>query len=130
MEGLKNNNLQITDFDFLKLQLKELELPDGLTAVDDMLTCWGKRLANEANLYLVEGLKLKGFSFEDDLDVIKFVSSRCVVTVDEATNMATYYVDGVPFLARDFRFAVINTSYFDLERNVIVAANRNGYFFL
>ena len=49
-----------------------------------------------------EGLRLKGFEFNNDSDLIEFISKRCSCIDYSQKKRKVYYIDGDPFLVHDY----------------------------
>lgn len=55
---------------------------------------------------IVEGLKLKGYEFEDKKSLFDFVSKNCTVINQSHLNINTYVVKDIPFLHYDYSFNI------------------------
>ena len=56
---------------------------------------------NHLENVIIEGLKLKGYSFENRNDLLKFVQKN-VGVAETGTYVKTYYVNETPFLQHDY----------------------------
>ncbi|UII79985.1 hypothetical protein [Flagellimonas sp. CMM7] len=52
---------------------------------------------------VLEGLKRKGFEFDDKLSLEKFVTTRCRVEDNKEFQEKTYFVDNTPFFLHKYR---------------------------
>lgn len=52
----------------------------------------------EMDMVITEGLKRKGFEFENNFEIEQFIRERCKMTINEETEERILYVDDIPFL--------------------------------
>ncbi len=50
----------------------------------------------------LEGLKLKGFEFDNRMEIEEFINSRCRCEDNTHHKEQVYYVDNTPFLVYDY----------------------------
>jgi len=76
--------------------MKELDFMT--TAVNDLT----KTLNNKLDEILIEGLKEKGFEFDNRHDLIEFIQYRCSCEDMPDKKERVYYVDDKPFLLHNY----------------------------
>ena len=76
---------------------KGFEMPEqNYDFIHDIISVANDNLITQMNNITIEGLKRKGFEFENNYELTEFLKARCRVT--EFENERTYYVDDKPFL--------------------------------
>jgi flagellar basal body-associated protein FliL len=81
-----------------------------------------EQINNQINQIIIEGLRLKGISFDDINDLKRFIKNHCQsATKDRQT---TFFVSGIPFLV------YCEDSQFRYEGDKIVGFNAGDYSFL
>jgi len=56
-----------------------------------------KDLVNKMEELFIEGLKRKGFEFENKIELANFIVNRCRQECSYDNKKITYYVDDIPF---------------------------------
>jgi len=84
--------------------------PNEINVVDAIIEKSAFNIAQQWDTYFLEGLKRKGFEFDNPLDAQYFVKANCKCAEDLKGNR-TYYVKGIPF----FHFKPSNTM--DIDRD-------------
>lgn len=59
-------------------------------------------LNNQIEYYFIEGLKRKGFEFENKIVLASFVKDHCICADNINIKQRTYYVDDVPFILHSY----------------------------
>lgn len=78
--------------------------------------------------YIVEGLKRKGFEFDNKLDLENFIMSRCRAEDNIDQKQKTYFVDDIPFFLHNYEIEMSNVMQED--RNYVLRANYGSYAYL
>ena len=61
-----------------------------------------KELQNKIEMCFIEGLKLKGFTFENRLDLEEFIRTRCKKVDNPLLQEHIYYIDDIPFFLHNY----------------------------
>jgi len=77
----------------------------------------------------IEGLKRKGYLFDNKFELEEFVKEKCTVEIRDDINEKTYTVDGVPFLVHKEEINVV-PNFIDDERGMTVICDYGQYKFL
>jgi len=59
-------------------------------------------LSNQLENIIIEGLKRKGFEFNNRLELERFVKEHCRCEDDIILKERVYYVDNIPFFLHDY----------------------------
>src|SRR5690606_10652422 len=70
--------------------------PNEINVVDVIIKKSAFDMAQQWDTYFLEGLKRKGFEFDNPLEAQYFVKANCKAVEDHNGNR-TYYVNGIPF---------------------------------
>ena len=60
-----------------------------------------ENLSKKIEEHFIEGLKRKGFEFENKFELMEFVKNRC--SCKHYNHEKTYYVDNIPFLLHHYK---------------------------
>lgn len=77
-------------------------------------------LVDKLDDYLIEGLKRKGFEFEDRGELEKFIKNRCKCIDLVDFKYCVYYVDDMPFFIHYYDKNIFSTGIND-NRNILTA---------
>lgn len=102
-EGKKNKNI-CAGYTINKLDNKEanqfLEMQNRIS----------EAIVNSMNIkleeHIIEGLRRKGFVFEDRKTLIEFISKRCSSKQTICVNETIYLVDEIPFFVHSYKTEV------------------------
>jgi hypothetical protein len=120
----------------MKLELKKIELPEipeELKTSHDMIQNVMSRLYTDllkkVDEAMEEGLRLKGFEFENRIELIEFIKTRCRCEDRVDVKERVYYVDDIPFFLHSYGGEM------DLKpttegRSYIMAATYGGFAYL
>jgi len=86
-----------------------------------------EELANKFENLIIEGLKLKGYQFENKVDLENFVKEHCRCEDKIDIKERTYFVKGVPFFFHDYNIIYEPFDYIEL---FTLKANYGQYRFL
>ena len=97
--------------------------------VDEAVAKLSAQLANKLEELFIEGLRLKGFEFKNQKELIDFVELNCRCEDRTDINQRTYFVNDIPFFFHDY------TQIMDMEVNgteigVNISAKLGKYSFL
>lgn len=65
-----------------------------------------KSLSQKFDDLILQGLKLKGYNFDDMADATKFIKENCSCADDLLNQQKTYYVKEIPFLLYDYKMNI------------------------
>jgi len=85
-------------------------------------------LQTQLEYYIIEGLKIKGFEFENKIELENFVKERCRRTDNIKFKEHTYYVDNIPFFLH--KYEVIYEPIIEYNNTVKMHANYGYYSYL
>jgi hypothetical protein len=90
--------------------------------LEDAVNLLIKKLDN----LMIEGLKLKGFEFNNKTELIQFISSRVTCHDKQDIQEKTYLVDNIPFFLHKYNINFCDT----INDNNTFTANYGEYKFL
>lgn len=87
-----------------------------------------EELTNKFESLIIEGLKLKGYEFENKIDLEKFVKENCRCQDYADVKQRTYFVKDEPFFFHDYN--IIYEPIKEYDRGIKMSANYGLYKFL
>lgn len=102
--------------------------PNEINVIDAIIEKSAFDMAQQWDTYFLEGLKRKGFEFDNPLDAQYFVKANCKAVEDHNGNR-TYYVNDIPF----FYFKPSNTMDVDKDfskPDIVFTASIGEYSYL
>lgn len=105
--------LKDCDFDFMREATKEVWIG----------------LESQLELLIIEGLKRKGFEFENRIDLEQFIINNCRVVDDIGKKQRHYYVSDKPFFLHNYEIA-FNPMIKTLDNQVSLSADYGTYCYL
>jgi hypothetical protein len=91
------------------------------------------RISSKLNMQLedlmIEGLKRKGFEFENRLELEKFIKSNCRCEDRADIKQRTYFVNDIPFFLHCYEIETELTP-ITTDREVKMSANYGSYAYL
>ena len=105
-------------------KFKEPQKPIVQDIMNDIIS----KLESKLEDYILEGLKRKGFEFENKIDLEKFVKTRCLCKDDVEFKERVYYVDNTPFFLH--RYEIIYESITEYNNGINMSANYGSYAYL
>jgi hypothetical protein len=78
--------------------------------------------------FIIEGLKRKGFEFENVIDLENFIKERCKTEDNIQKEQKTYFVDNVPFFLHNYKIEISNVMQED--RDYVLRANYGSHVYL
>lgn len=76
---------------------------------------------------IIKGLKIKGYTFNSEIELLVFVSINCKVIDNNNTKQKTFYVNDTPFMIYDYKIEVNN---FFNDKEIKITANYGKYLFV
>lgn len=73
------------------------------TIEEEIINKMSLELACNLENLIINGLKLKGFEFENKIELEEFIKTRCRRTDNIDFEEHTYYVDNMPFFFHKYR---------------------------
>ena len=74
---------------------------------------------------IIEGLKRKGFEFNNKFELLNFIKQRCKIEDDSNLKQATYFIDNKPFFLHDYNIEFDLTTIIDGKSTTIKASCGN-----
>ena len=65
-----------------------------------------EKLSNQIDNIIIEGLKMKGFEFENENDLHDFIKQKCSCEDDLAKQQRVYFVNDIPFLLHNYEIVI------------------------
>ena len=65
-----------------------------------------EKLSNEFDKILIEGLRLKGFEFDNENDLHNFIKNNCRCEDYLAKQQRVYFVNDIPFLLHNYEIII------------------------
>lgn len=115
--------LETTKFD-LPQELQELQL---LRA--DVIGRYYSKLNKQLEYYIIEGLKRKGFEFENRMELENFIRSNCRCEDRPDIKQRTYFANDIPFFLHCYEI-VIDLNPITTDREVKMSVNYGSYVYL
>lgn len=78
--------------------------------------------------FIIEGLKKKGFEFDNKLDLENFIMSRCRSEDNINEKQKTYFVDNIPFFLHNYEVEMSNAM--QEGKDYVLRANYGYYAYL
>lgn len=78
--------------------------------------------------FIIEGLKRKGFEFDNKSDLENFIMSRCRAEDNIQEKQKTYFVDDIPFFLHNYEIQMSNV--IEQDRDYVLRANYGSYAYL
>lgn len=85
-------------------------------------------LSNKIDEIIIEGLRLKGYTFKNFIDLSNFISNNCKCIDNVPLQQKTFYVNDIPFLLHNYEVK-INPMVKDLNQ-ISLSAEYGTYAYL
>lgn len=85
-------------------------------------------LKQKLECLIIEGLKRKGFEFENEIELEKFIKKRCKKKDLTELKKHIYYVDEIPFLAHYYEVIIEPDT--EINNTIKFNANYGSFAFL
>ncbi len=94
--------------------------------ISDAIQELQRKLLEKLDELIVKGLKIKGFTFENRIDLEKFIETNCEMADCPELKERTYYVNKIPFLLHKYEIY----PEIDNKNPCEISANYGHYSFL
>ena len=90
-------------------KINDTELPN-YDIINDVIGSFSNHLTSKMDNLIIEGLKIKGFEFNNKIELESFIKERCRCEDNIASKERIYYVDDIPFFLHNYKSEIITTS--------------------
>lgn len=105
-----------------------MEAKDHNNLINEVVSEMSSKLNKLLDDYMIEGLKLKGFEFDNRHYLIEFIKSH-ITCIDNTDLMEREYsVDGIPFFLHSYKIEYPTGNWFD--KNYKIEANYGSFKYL
>ncbi len=114
----------------MKLERTNIDLPqDPQLLIADVIGRLSSQLNKKLEDYMIEGLKRKGFEFENRMELENFIKSNCRCEDIIDIKQRTYFVNDIPFFLHCYEIEMdLNPIQTDMEFKM--SANYGSYAYL
>ena len=111
-------------------EITNFDLPqDPPLLIDSVIDRLSSQLNKQLEDYTIEGLKRKGFEFENRMELENFIKSNCRCEDRTDIKQRTYFVNDIPFFLHCYEIEMdLNPIQTDTE--VKMSANYGSYAYL
>ena len=114
----------------MKLERTNFDLPqDPTLLISDVIGRLSSQLNKQLEDYMIEGLKRKGFEFENRIELENFIKSNCRCEDRTYIKQRTYFVNDIPFFLHCYEIEMDLTP-ITTDREVKMSANYGHYAYL
>ena len=114
----------------MKLEHRNFDLPqDPQLLIADVIGKLSSQLNQQLEDYMIEGLKRKGFEFENRIELENFIKSNCRCEDRTDIKQRTYFVNDTPFFLHCYEIEM-NLTPITTDREVKMSANCGSYAYL
>ena len=93
----------------MKLERTNFDLPqDPPLLIADVIGRLSSQLNKQLEDYMIEGLKRKGFEFENRIELENFIKSNCRCEDRTDIKQRTYFVNDIPFFLHCYEIEIQN----------------------
>lgn len=103
-----------------------IELPD-YDFINDIISKASSDLNNQMDEITIEGLKRKGFEFENMIEMANFIKARCKIEDYNHKQQRIYFVDETPFLVHNYKTEI---DFKDLKEDNRISAEYGSFAYL
>jgi hypothetical protein len=126
----------VADLELLTLNLAEMKLErtnfdlpqDPPLLIAEVIGRLFSQLNKQLEDYMIEGLKRKGFDFENRIELENFIKSNCRCEDNIDFKERIYYVNDIPFFLH--KYEVIQEPITEYNNGVRISANYGSYAYL
>ena len=97
---------------------------------ENMTSLIADRLKTEIENLFIEGLKRKGFEFENMIELENFIKSNCKYEDKTDIKQRTYFVNNIPFFLHCYEIDMDLTQTFNDKGEIKLSSNYGKYAFL
>ena len=113
----------------MKLERTSFDLPqDPPLLIADVIGRLSSQLNKQLDDCIIEGLKRKGFEFENRLELENFIKTNCRCADTPHIKKRVYFANDIPFFLHCYEIEMTNP--ITLDRGVWVSANYGTYAYL
>lgn len=102
--------------------------PSKQSTIHDVTSRLYSDLQNKLEDYIIEGLKRKGFEFENKTELENFVKTRCECKDNVSFKERIYYADNIPFFLH--KYEIIYEPITEDNNGIKMSANYGSYAYL
>ena len=114
----------------MKLERTNFDLPqDSPLLIADVIGRLSSGLNSRLEDLMIEGLKRKGFEFENRMELETFIKSSCRCEDRTDLKQRTYFVNDIPFFLHCYEIEM-DLSAITTDREVKMSANYGRYAYL
>lgn len=113
----------------MKLERRNFDLPkEQPLIIADVIGRLSSGLVKALEDYMIEGLKRKGFEFENRLELENFIKNNCRCEDTPHIKERVYFANNIPFFLHKYEIEITNP--ITLDGEVKVSANYGSYAYL
>ncbi len=114
----------------MKLERTNFDLPqDQPLLIADVIGRLSSELNKQLEDYMIEGLKRKGFEFENRMELEAFIKLNCRCEDRMDLKQRTYFVNDIPFFLHCYEIEM-DLNQITTDREVKMSANYGRYAYL
>ena len=114
----------------MKLERRNFDLPqDPPLLIAEVIGRLSSQLNKQLEDYMIEGLKRKGFEFENRIELENFIKSNCRCEDRTDIKQRTYFVNDIPFFLHCYEIEM-DLNPIQTDREFKMSANYGRYAYL
>ena len=116
-----------------KATLKKSVINEELTPacfIGDVIGRISSKLNHQLENYMIEGLKRKGFEFEDRFELENFIKSNCRCEDRTDLKQRIYFVNEIPFFLHCYEIKTDLSQFTNEKGEVKISANYGSFAYL
>ena len=114
----------------MKLERTNFDLPqDQLLLIADVIGRLSSQLNKQLEDYMIEGLKRKGFEFENRMELENFIKSNCRCEDRTDIKQRTYFANDIPFFLHCYEIEM-DLNPITIDRELKMSANYGQYAYI
>ena len=114
----------------MKLERTSFDLPqDPPLLIADVIGRLSSQLNNQLEYYMIEGLKRKGFEFENRMELESFIKLNCRCEDITDLKQRTYFANDIPFFLHCYEIKM-DLNPITTDRETKMSANYGSYAYL
>jgi hypothetical protein len=125
----KKGQLSCSNCGLIHLSATMIQEEKPFHLINEIHNNFYQNLARKFDDLLVEGLKRKGFKFENKSEIEDFIKTRCECKDNVKLQERVYYVDNIPFFLHNYKIQITEQP-LTKERPFTLTANCGSYSFL
>ena len=115
----------------MKLERTNFDLPqDPPLLIEDLIGRLSSQLNKQLEDYMIEGLKRKGFDFENRIELENFIKSNCRCEDRTDLKQRTYFVNEIPFFLHCYEIKMDLNPITNDKGEVKMSANYGSFAYL